>query len=320
MLKFQCQKCGQRISVPEKHLGKKGRCPKCKTVIIISKADNEIHLQPRDCDNNNSQDVQQPDLLKYAFEPTVTNSEVSEEFLQQPNAEEEPPKRKLPWFIDIFLYPVSVSGLINLGIYWILPILIAFFIRGILGLIASIIISGYMYYFLMICVQDSADGGIRAPENVTKMPDPNEAVALFGKIIASIVIFWGPILAYILYKKNFQSDAEYLRTGLLFWLFLGYGFFFFPMGLLALAMFDSITAFNPILWITSILSTFFQYLGLVLIFFVIVFLDIRLLSYLRKSLLLSFFSGAVILYTAMIAAHLIGRFYYRNSEKLNWEV
>jgi hypothetical protein len=320
LLKFRCQKCGQRISVPEIHCDRKGRCPKCKTVIIIPIVDDEIRLQPRDSDNNNLQDAQQPDLLVLAFEPTVTNSEVPDKFLQQSKTEEGPPKRKLPWFLDIFLYPVSISGLINLGIYWILPILIALFIRGILGLIANIIISGYMYYFLMICVQDSADGGIRAPENVTKMPDPHEAVALFGKILASLAIFWGPMFVYIIYKKNFQSDAEYRITGLLFWLFLGYGIFFFPMGLLALAMFDSITAFNPILWITSILSTFFQYLGLVLIFFGLVFLDIKLLSCLRHSLLFSFFFGAVILYTAMIVAHLIGRFYYRNSEKLNWEV
>ncbi|UCE50715.1 MAG: hypothetical protein JSW47_11225 [Phycisphaerales bacterium] len=34
-IKFHCDSCGQSISVPQIHAGKKGKCPKCKTPIVV---------------------------------------------------------------------------------------------------------------------------------------------------------------------------------------------------------------------------------------------------------------------------------------------
>ena len=240
------------------------------------------------------------------------------------------PERKLPWIIDVFLYPTSMSGLINLGIFWLLPILLGFMqilpipFIGIFAFIAYIIVAGYMYYFFMECIRDSASGGIRAPENMGSMPDMGDAVTQVMEIVASVVIFWGPLGGYLMYKIFWQSAGTNSlynpTTDTVFWLLLGYGIFFFPIGLLALAMFDSSSAFNPFLWITSILSTFFQYCSLVLFFCVLGWLVSRVVSSFQQSLFFSYLFGAAFIYLAMVAAHLLGRFYYRNAEKLNWEV
>lgn len=198
------------------------------------------------------------------------------------------------------------------------------FIR-IICAIANFVVAAYMYYYLMECIRDSAQGGIRAPENIGSMPeDIGDAISQAMEIAASVVIFWGPVGAYLMYKILWQSTgpgSEYNpRTDAIFWLLLGYGIFFFPMGLLALAMFNSTSAFNPFLWIASIFSTFFQYCGLVLLFCVLGWLVSRVVSSFQQSLFTAFLSGAAFIYLAMVAAHLLGRFYYLNSKKLNWEV
>jgi hypothetical protein len=228
---------------------------------------------------------------------------------------EEPPVRKLPWFLDIFLYPTSTSGLINLGIFWLLPILIGL-IAWLLPIpfvwaIVSFIVGTYMYYYLIECIRDSAMGGIRAPDNTDSIPLIGEAFSQAMEILASVIIFWGPVGFYYLFTQ---------KVNVIFFLLMGYGIFFFPMGLLALTMFRSSAAYNPFLWIMSIISTFFQYCGLVLLFCVLPWLVFIIFSYLRVAVLLSYFSGAVFIYLAMIGAHLLGRFYYLNSQKLNWEV
>ena len=40
MIKFRCKDCDQKISSPEVHAGKKGKCPKCKSLIIVPKIKN----------------------------------------------------------------------------------------------------------------------------------------------------------------------------------------------------------------------------------------------------------------------------------------
>ena len=35
MIKFQCDNCGKNFSVPEDQAGKKGKCPKCKTLVVV---------------------------------------------------------------------------------------------------------------------------------------------------------------------------------------------------------------------------------------------------------------------------------------------
>lgn len=340
MINFSCKNCGQKISVPEAHAGKKGKCPKCKTIVVVPKINNDISLKPQDSDTNNLQYVQQPpeSELRLKEEPptqirfdglsadglNVTN----ESLLIKPEIKEKPPERRLPWLLDIFLYPTSMSGLINIGIFWILPMLLGFMQRILLipfiGGIASLIVAGYMYYFFMECIRDSASGGIRAPENIGSIPDMGDVVAQVMEIVASVVIFWGPLGAYLMYKIFWRSagaNSTYdPKTDMVFWLLLGYGIFFFPIGLLALAMFNSTSAFNPFLWITSIFSTFFQYCSLVLFFCLLGWLASKVVSSFQQSLFFSYLFRAAFIYLAMVAAHLLGRFYYLNSKKLNWEV
>ena len=343
MIKFHCKNCGQKINVPEIHAGKKGKCPKCKSIVVVpgTKAADSLNDQinpPDEKKQNISPAIPELPLEKKPPHQTEKTHKVfangfdvaqyDEKFLKidQP---EKPPVRKLPWLLDILLYPTSMSGLINLGIFWLLPILIRVFlmllpgiIAWLLGLLASLVVTAYVYYYFVECIRDSALGGIRAPENIGTFPDMSDAFSQFMEIVACVVIFWLPFFAYYMYKIFWQPNAANYnpRTDVIFWLLLGYGIFFFPMGLLALVIFSSSAAFNPILWITSILSTFFQYCFLVLFFCVLGWLASRIRAYFQGALLFAYLLNAVFIYLAMVGAHLLGRFYYQNSEKLNWEV
>lgn len=339
MLKFNCKNCGQRINVTKVHAGKKGKCPKCKTIVVVPGINDDISLKLQDSNANNLQHTQQPPepelRLKQDFPPqtrfdglSADGLNVTNEALLKREIKEKPPERKLPWIFDIFLYPTSMSGLINLGIFWLLPILLRF-IQKILTIpfiwgLASIVVAGYMYYFLMECIRDSASGGIRAPENINSIPNMSDAVTQVMEIVASVVIFWGPLGGYLMYKVFWQSagtNSPYNpATDKVFWLLLGYGVFFFPIGLLALAMFDSSSAFNPFLWITSILNVFFQYCSMVLFFCALGWVVSRIVSFFQYSLFFPYLFGAAFIYLAMVTAHLLGYFYYLNSKKLNWEV
>jgi DNA-directed RNA polymerase subunit RPC12/RpoP len=321
MISFKCKNCGRKIKAQDSAAGKKGRCPQCKQIVVIPLPKNAALIE-----NNLDIKPESPQKEFPGSQAERPRRTFADEFASglrieqvQKNAEAEKNNtRKLPAIIDIFLYPTSVSGIVNLCIFWILPILIGGFAQTLpnfpLPLICSlgnIVIAAYMYYYLIECIRDSALGGLRAPQTIGTMPEMGQAFSKLLEIIASVTVFWGPAFFYSLFAR---------KTDRIFFSLLAYGIFFFPMGLLALAMFDSVYAFNPFLWIVSILKTFFQYCFLVLLCCGLAWLAWRIDVALSLSTLLALVFGAVFIYLSMVAAHLLGLFYYRNSDKLNWEV
>ena len=186
---------------------------------------------------------------------------------------EEPPlaedvERKLPFVIDIFLYPLTISGLVNIGIFFFTPFLIGIVDRFILGwvwpigsvisLLLYALFIGYIFYYLSWCVIDSSKGHLRAPDvKFWQTPDKSDLISQFLLALASLAVCFWPVSVYYIFTE---------RTDLIFWSLLGLGVFFFPMSFLAASLFDAIDALNPALIIRSIFRTFVPYLPLVLFF------------------------------------------------------
>jgi len=117
--------------------------------------------------------------------------------------------------------------------------------------------------------------------------------------------------------------------GVIFWSLLTYGVFFFPMGTLEVVMFDSVNGLNPVLIIRSIGSTLVRYCLLVVLFYsltvLFIFLRTRMIIILPRSGIISMIISTYILfifsmYALLIIGHLLGRFYYKYQDELNWEV
>ena len=322
-IKFHCKSCGQKISVPEVHAGKKGKCPQCKSIVVIPQVAPPQLADGQTVDSSS----QKPGIDSLMFDVPPPEHAPAQSFEQQEQANQEqkfyhalsptmavrqeqaPMQRKQPWPIDIFLYPTNAPGLTMLGILMGVPLLIdivlillglltlrfppvvvfvMFF--GIIGSLVRVVLYLYAYCYYCECIRDSAEGGIRAPETLAKTPGLGEMFWQLLRVIVCVV------------------------------------FFFLPMGLLAVIMFDSFSGPNPILIVGSIISTFLPYCGLVLFFcaFCLLVLITRgvLLGggILLQSQILFYISKAVNMYLLMIGAHLVGRFYWRYQERLYWEV
>lgn len=345
VIEFHCENCDRKINVSKSHAGKKAICPQCNNTFIIpaipspgsaAKQNYSGDLIPRSTDSPHDLTLMDvPEQYKLKEEPTVRYS-VSEENMASEEIEY-PAQRKLPWIVDIFLYPISGGGLSTIGILLFFRLLTDFTATGLLvccgcvggisGFIIKIVIYySYMYWYFTECVRDSAGGGLRAPVILASMPDLGAMIWHFLRIFSCYAFTLGPATFYRGY--TYYTGIE--TNNVILFALLTYGIFFFPMGILAVVMFDSVNGLKPTLLIRSIASTFFRYCGLVILFYGFGVLFVVLLVRMRLILiqnglfsgffLIYIFSNIFFLYALLISGHLLGRFFYRYEDRLYWEV
>jgi len=330
MINFHCQKCGQKITTDQAHAGKKGKCPKCKNIVVV----------PTTANTNSDANRDDFDLTGYDFDTfskdkdsgqTPGQLELTQLHRQEASRVETAPGRKLPRILEIFLYPASAAGMITLGV-----------LLGIrLAVDLTVMFLGFLSMYcapLFLLALLAFYAGILV-----------KAILLlfFFRVGFIWLVFWGPLVIYSLYKyppsrmfiaiftlpEGFSSRNVFVyiiqndRTLLLL---LFWAIYFFPMGLLAVSIFDSFSGINPILIIGSIFSTFFRYFGIVLVRYFgivlvfhipIVFIVASLMAYPRVAIGLPGLAYRfVCAYLLLVTGHFLGRFYYRNEERLYWEV
>ena len=173
------------------------------------------------------------------------------------------------------------------------------------------VIYGYVLFYLFECIRDSAIGAIRAPDTLSlDVPDKEDMALRMIYLLACVVICSLPVSIYYLFICKIDA---------IFWFLIACGFFFFPMSFLAVVIFDSASALKPMLILGSIFDTFLPYCGLVLTscaLIGIIALSRKIVINLR---VWPPFSDVVFIYLAMIFAHLLGRFFCKNADRLNWE-
>jgi len=338
MIEFSCENCGQKFRLPGEKAGKKGRCPRCKAIVVVPGAALD-ELVPWGSGAANAERAGElaggaavRDVEQVSGQGTVPAEAQDEgpEAMQEhymlvghPRAEPEgPARRRYPWPIDVLLYPVSRPCLLTVGLVCVIPVVIDvvtllvgpfwMFIYW-PGIIVKIVLGLYFYWYLGECVRDSAAGGLRGPETIGSAPSLGEMFWRMVQIVVSLVFFFLPVVIYYYKTKDGDLSLPVLLA------LAGYAVFFFPMGLLAVLMFDSLAGLNPVLLVGSILSTFVPYCGLVVLFFGAGLLLRKAESVAPASLLLAaaVFLGRV--YLLLVAAHLLGRFYFRYDDRLRWE-
>jgi hypothetical protein len=318
MITFKCRSCGHSLRVPEAGAGRKGKCPKCSTVIRVPRLEPEPPepLAPVDLPDGDegALHLKRESLPASSSEglPAWAVDNVAETLLRDDHQEDQG-KRKYPWPVDILLYPANAPGLVNLGLFWFLPIGVAFVCQFIfipcLGFILSLVVPAYMIYYFADCIRDSAKGNTRAPDNVSNVPAVRDAFAQFLCVIATIVMAFLPTgIVFVFYRQ---------MNGLA-WVCFGLGVFMLPMALLATIMRDTGAGLNPFVWIMAILRTLIPYTGLAGIFLA---LNVGLVFYMQATddyLIRHILVTGPFIYTAMILMHLFGRFYYRYEKRLDW--
>jgi hypothetical protein len=258
-------------------------------------------------------------------------------------------QRKLPVVIDVLLYPFSRAAMAFLCVIFGVPLVMYILIGAVKVAMLSwfvlisvdIIIEGvlglYLLWYYCQCIRDSGEGGTRAPETIAIAPSLGEILWQCLKFMICFLICIGPFLSYSfsLFTEalgntslwgqvpNITSDVM-TKGSIVSFVLLTSGIFFFPIVLLSVIMFDSLWGLNPLLIISSIFSTFFQYTGLLLLYFVMgafVFGAMFFcLEYLKIPVDINgFFGRCLSIYISLICAHLLGRFYWRYQKKLKWD-
>ncbi|MBN2019876.1 MAG: hypothetical protein JW749_06595 [Sedimentisphaerales bacterium] len=336
IIRFACNACGQRIRVPKSYAGKKGKCPKCQSVLVVPQIPSPaLESVPSKLDDQKPDLfsdllLQQPPHTKRSSEshPALTKEQEyqilheSAGMLTQDTSP--PPKRKYPWLIDVFLYPANVQGLIFLGIVILVPLAIYLlfilfsFLLGPLallilfaGVIANIVLWMYAYWFMAQCIRDSACGGIRAPETLSETPGFSELFWQLLRIFFCLAVCAAPAFSY----NRFAGRIDWP-----FWVLVGCGIFLYLMSILAVVMFDSLEGLRPGIIFPSILITFFPYCGLIMLIAAIMASPVLLMIIFWMFFPLYPFVKAFLIYLLMVSAHLLGRFYFKYQEKLNWAV
>jgi DNA-directed RNA polymerase subunit RPC12/RpoP len=361
-IEFCCQNCSQRISLPETYAGKKVRCPKCKNVVIVpTRKDKPAATLTVECimcgravkvpETFGERLIECPQCGSYVELPskqapaaekkdTIQLTDIPEESVQEParprqeKAEEKTEdigRRKLPWPIDILLYPATLHGIVTICI------IIVGRLSGIFccfGWIIQILVYLYMYWYFCECIRDSAAGGLRAPITISREASLSEMFWQSVNIFVCCVFFFGPQVIYETYVTITGTPVNIV----ILWSLRSYGIFFFPMGVLAVVMFDSVNGLNPILIVRSIISTFFQYCGLVILFYSLAFLFLfgvmgaslsaataasgteSILKALSSVLMFFVLINIIFIWIFFVAGHLLGRFYWKYQERLYWEV
>ncbi len=330
MIHFPCSHCGTKLKVPDTDAGKTSRCPRCQTRLTIPSApESELKLVWEEPSAPARGSAEPPPRSSFPAPPRqMSEDEVARERRREQEvlaslgplpAPKPTGVRKLPGLIDILLYPVSLSGIITL-----LAIVIAPFLFGLVPLMVlttdpwsyspAIVLGLYASWYLAECVYDSAKGGTRAPELFDADVRPGELWSRVSYLLAVDLIFVLPAVLYWLYSHH--TDA-------IFAVLVAWAVVFFPMGLLAMVIHDSTSALNPLFLLVAIFRVFVPYVGLLLLMVISAGLLGLVIWTLRNDLppvTLGLVALSTMAYTVMIMAHVLGRFYWRYRDRLDWGI
>ncbi len=359
VIKFRCNKCDQKIAVPAIHAGKRVKCKKCENICAaaaVGPAIEPASLRLAE-DETFGQDVfgDQMDLSELAQGQSVEiegpkevegDQERPTEIRKHGILQDLKPERKRPWPIDMLLYPLSLSGILTI----VFVVTTDFYEDIAYGSLLGFGVGLYATWYCCQCVHTSAQGGLRAPGplDIKGGFDIWEEIVRYIKVIVSGLFFAGPLIGYFIYCAYIKSTPSIPVTLSL----AAYGVLFFPMGLLAMILFDSLAALNPWLLVRSIISTFPQYICLVVAFYGLgatyYYLVLRAMfniipraddvaekmatataakdvmpapiEIMGDIFVLRIVSAVGFMWLLMVLCHLLGRFFYKNEEKLYWEV
>jgi hypothetical protein len=223
-------------------------------------------------------------------------------------------ERRLPWPIDILLYPASLGGLTTLVIIVGIPLVLDLLPFGLLGWLIGMVIGLYSIWYLAECVYDSAKGGTRAPMALDTT-DFSDMLSRALYLAAVYLLFVFPAGIYWIWMN--RADA-------VFWALVAWAVTFFPMGLLAMVIHDSTSVLNPLFLLGAILRTFIPYTGLLLLLGMLAGLYWLISDVLTGGSygrwLLGALGAFLAAYMSFIMAHVLGRFYWRCRERLDWGI
>lgn len=202
--------------------------------------------------------------------------------------------------VSAFGYPLSAEGLLTVA-GGALVITLLGWVGGILGAgIGSAVLLGYM----LVIVNQTADGEDDLPD----WPELSFSPAFLGAMTA--VVAFGPALAALLWTGSLP----------LFWGLFAAGALYAPMGWVAVSLYDSALALNPVKVLRGILGGGAVYLLACALLFGTGLVGQALLvgTTLLGPWLGDLAGTAVLIYLAIVEMRMLGLVYRRRAREIGW--
>jgi hypothetical protein len=229
--------------------------------------------------------------------------------------------------LGAFKYPLKGDGLILIAVGTFLFLIldaakaVARF-APIYGLIAMIILTvasiGYLTAYLRLNLNATALG----EDDMPVWPEMKNLGATFFELLVTVLFSFAPAIGLTIYAAVAAGAGDTAWLGWVTMAALLLGSFYFPMAFMAVSMFDSAGAVNPLLVIPAIAKVLKEYLLTVVMLLVILVLRWLLKNYLPALLPvpllpLIIFSLAE-LYLLIVEVRMLGLLYRHKKRELAW--
>lgn len=236
----------------------------------------------------------------------------------------------------VFSYPLRGSGAVLLvggvAVFAGLAIISSVsrfvpFYGALVGLGISAFVTGYVFNYWKSIVLSSAQGKDEPPDWPDFSDWVEEVMRPWGQLLALLALTFGPffvVLSLRIHYRYTRSAPEWFEDykGLLAIASLAVGALFAPMGMLLLAMFDSIVALNPVVIVRSIFRIPLAYLVAAgtfeLVLFVYVLVDHLVHTMGAVSLVTDLVMRFIGLYACCVGMRILGLLYRTHREQLGW--
>ncbi len=218
-----------------------------------------------------------------------------------------------------FVYPFKGSGiallLVATGCLTVLD-----FLSGVPFVwVLQLLFGGYLCAYYISVISSSAAG----EEELPNWPDFanlwEDILRPMILVIGAIMVSWAPAIIYVRADLGGLFSGEIIIPPSLVYVFAAWFLVYLPMSLLAISLFDSLKALNPVTIIGAIAKIPLRYLQACVLFFLVYYMNTSLDKYLRVIPVL----GVVIMfffsfYMTMVAMRILGLIYLANAKKLGW--
>ena len=209
------------------------------------------------------------------------------------------------------IYPFQGSGVILL-----LAGTAFFYILGYLPII-GFLLSGYLFNYAKSIITSTAEGRDDPPDWPDFSDWKEDILGPYFQLFVLMVLSFGP--SYLVAGWQAWSGTN-LR--LAYFIALGFGLLLAPMGMLALAMFDSVAVLNPIALTASIMRVPRQYLIAAAAFEMVLVLHWFAEGAIQAVVLVPFLPGLITaflnLYFVAVGMRVLGLLYLSHRVKFGW--
>ena len=216
-----------------------------------------------------------------------------------------------------FSYPFQGSGMVGL-----LGGGIIFWLLSYVPLIGGLVALGFVSAYMLKVINYSGDGKDELPEWDGFYNYWDSVIRPAFLVVGTSAFCFAPVIIHTILSSYQGLTSNDLMMDPLWWILLLPALFYFPMGLLAVAMFNTAAALNPFLVIRSIFRVFPYYMvacGILGIVFVASSMADRIGNPLAAIPIV----GPVLLitlslYFLTVEMRILGLIYLANREKLKW--